>query len=144
MGQYTDTYPGVVIDNADPEGAGRVLVQVPQVATDSAWARPEQAGAATPAVGTEVSVRYENGDEAYPLWSAAGAAAGSGHYSGTYRGVVLNNADPEGLGRLQVQVPDVPGADAGWATPENPPPQIGADVWVRFVDGDPQHPVWTA
>jgi hypothetical protein len=143
MGQYTDTYHGVVLDNADPEGTGRVLVQVPEVGGGvSAWAKPLHAGASAPEIGAGVSVRYEDGDESHPLWSTGGDAAG-GHYSGTYRGTVVNNVDPAGYGRLEVQVPEVLGTGSAWATPEQAPPQVGTEVWVRFVDGDPQHPVWT-
>jgi hypothetical protein len=149
MGDYTSTYRGVVLDANDPMGSHRVNVMVPDVAGQTgSWALPEHASAALPGVGDEVTVRYENGDESYPIWStdAVGSDSSSvaGGYQGTYRGVVLDNADPHGLARLHVQVAELSGFDSAWAMPEQPPPQIGADVWVRFENGDPERPIWSA
>jgi uncharacterized protein involved in type VI secretion and phage assembly len=73
---------------------------------------------------------------------------------GKYRGMVLNNIDPEQRGRLLVQVPDVLGlGTSSWAMPCVPMagiqmgtyfvPLIGAGVWVEFEAGDPDHPIWT-
>jgi hypothetical protein len=73
-------------------------------------------------------------------------------FFGKYRGVVVNNADPLQIGRIQAQVPgvDVP---VGWAMPcvpcdlpkkvGNALPAIGANVWIDFEAGDPGYPVWT-
>ncbi|HEY0408502.1 MAG TPA: phage baseplate assembly protein V [Pyrinomonadaceae bacterium] len=78
-------------------------------------------------------------------------------YFGKYRGTVMNNIDPEGVGRLLVTVPDVigPGVPSSWAVPcvplagpTGPPmgvylvPPIGAGVWVEFERGDPNYPIW--
>lgn len=74
-------------------------------------------------------------------------------FYGKYRGMVLNNVDPLGQGRLQVQVPDVAGlAPATWAMPCVPLaglqngmmalPIPGSGVWVEFEQGDPDHPLW--
>ncbi|MFS0736125.1 phage baseplate assembly protein V [Sphingomonas sp. 1P06PA] len=77
-----------------------------------------------------------------------------GRFFGKHRGVVLNNVDPLGIGRLQVQAPDVSGlAPLSWAMPcvpvagiqtgmvAVPPP--GAGVWVEFEAGDPDRPIWS-
>lgn len=75
-------------------------------------------------------------------------------FYGKYRGMVINNIDPMGLGRLMVQVPDVAGVIPGsWAMPCFPfsgpqlgfyaLPQIGAGVWVEFEQGDPDRPIWS-
>lgn len=78
-------------------------------------------------------------------------------YIGKYRGVVLNNLDPEQRGRLQVQVPDVSGLlPSTWAEacvplagPTGPSmgvymvPPIGAGVWVEFEHGNINYPVWS-
>ena len=75
-------------------------------------------------------------------------------FFGKYRGSVLNNVDPERIGRLQVQVPSLMGSTpAVWAMPCFPCagyqmgvwalPAIGTGVWVEFEEGDLTKPVWT-
>jgi hypothetical protein len=75
------------------------------------------------------------------------------HY-GKYRGLVLDNIDPEQIGRILVQVPDVLGEiPCSWAMPCVPAagiqagcfivPPIGSQVWVEFEQGDPDYPIWT-
>ena len=85
---------------------------------------------------------------------------------GTYGGIVEDNRDPEKLGRLKVRVPHVFGAVGGlfgaistenipWATPTGLPaglsqssggmdwlPTLGDQVMVRFLDGEPEKPIW--
>lgn len=76
-------------------------------------------------------------------------------YFGKYRGLVVDNADPEQLGRLKIQVPSVLGSEvvSGWATPCAPYggdanqgiffiPEVGAGVWVEFEEGDLEFPIW--
>ncbi|HKX90963.1 MAG TPA: phage baseplate assembly protein V [Sphingomicrobium sp.] len=75
-------------------------------------------------------------------------------YHGLYRGVVKGNTDPMQRGRLQVEVPGVPGASSmSWASPCSPfggksgmgtfiLPPVGANVWVMFEAGSPVDPVW--
>jgi hypothetical protein len=73
---------------------------------------------------------------------------------GKYRGRVEDNADPQGLGRVQVSSPAAIGAATrAWAMPCVPYaepgvglsmlPPVGADVWVEFEQGDARHPIWT-
>ncbi|MFF8775203.1 phage baseplate assembly protein V [Kitasatospora sp. NPDC015120] len=75
-------------------------------------------------------------------------------YLGKFRGTVVNNADPLGIGRIQAQVPDVLGeAVSTWAMPCFPVagpgmghyalPPVGAGVWLEFEQGDQSYPVWT-
>ena len=75
-------------------------------------------------------------------------------FYGKYRGKVENNIDPNQMGRLQVSVPAVYGdGRLSWAMPCVPYagsgvgfftiPPIGANVWVEFEGGDPDHPIWT-
>ena len=67
---YPGTYPGLVLDAADPGGYGRVLVSVPEVLGEQpAWAMPEQPGAAPPSVGDQVWIRFDGGNVDYPTWT---------------------------------------------------------------------------
>ena len=77
----------------------------------------------------------------------------SKEYFGKYRGTVINNVDPKGIGRLLTQVPDVLGTStSSWAMPCFPftgnqtgfycVPPVGAGVWVEFEQGDPDYPIW--
>jgi len=76
-------------------------------------------------------------------------------FYGKHRGLVVDNADPEQLGRLKVRVPSVLGNDivTGWAMPCVPYggdanqgflfiPEVGAGVWVEFEEGDLEFPIW--
>ena len=76
-------------------------------------------------------------------------------YYGKYRGFVVDNADPENLGRVTVRVPSVLGNEVtGWALPCAPfggldgqglflIPEVDAQVWVEFEEGNPDKPIWT-
>src|SRR6201997_1751331 len=75
-------------------------------------------------------------------------------FYGKYRGLVVQNIDPEQIGRVMVQVPDVLGPiPSSWAMPCVPAagiqagcfvvPPIGSQVWVEFEQGDPDYPIWT-
>jgi uncharacterized protein involved in type VI secretion and phage assembly len=75
------------------------------------------------------------------------------HY-GKYKGMVMNNIDPQQMGRLLVQVPAVSGlGPASWAMPCVPltgkqmgvyvVPVIGSGVWVEFEAGDIDSPIWS-
>jgi hypothetical protein len=84
---------------------------------------------------------------------------------GTYAGIVEANNDPEKLGRVKARVPHVYGStlvagsigtdDLPWAFPAGLPagqsslsggfsmlPEVGDRVWVRFLDGEPEKPVY--
>lgn len=88
------------------------------------------------------------------------------NYGFTYAGIVESNKDPLKLGRVKVRVPHVFGSDATgsgyigtndlpWALPAGLPaggssasggfsqlPEPGDKVWVRFLDGEPEKPIW--
>jgi Type VI secretion system/phage-baseplate injector OB domain len=75
-------------------------------------------------------------------------------YYGKYRGTVIENIDPEQIGRVLVMVPDVLGiTPSSWAMPCVAAagiqsgmfivPPIGSGVWVEFEQGDPDYPIWT-
>jgi uncharacterized protein involved in type VI secretion and phage assembly len=74
-------------------------------------------------------------------------------YYGKYRGTVINNVDPEQIGRIQAIVPDVSNVvPTSWAMPCLPGagintgmftvPPIGGGVWIEFEQGNPDHPIW--
>jgi hypothetical protein len=75
-------------------------------------------------------------------------------FYGKYRGVVRQNVDPDGRGRLMVTVTDVYGPNiSSWAMPCVPwagiqqgtyvVPALNTGVWVEFEHGDPDYPIWT-
>lgn len=68
-------------------------------------------------------------------------------FTGTYRALVVNNVDPEGLARIQVQLPQLMGSSvSGWALPipagSTDVPSIGSQVIVAFEGGDLGHPLY--
>jgi uncharacterized protein involved in type VI secretion and phage assembly len=75
-------------------------------------------------------------------------------FYGKYRGIVSDNDDPNGLGRIRFKAQDVLGdQESGWALPALPYagnnvglyliPPVNAFVWVEFEHGDPDYPIWT-
>ena len=74
---------------------------------------------------------------------------------GKYRGVVVDNADPKKIGRLKLRVTGLFGTSfvSGWAMPCLPfggeanqgvffVPEIDAQVWVEFEEGNIDFPIW--
>lgn len=73
---------------------------------------------------------------------------------GKYRGFVVDNDDPQKRARLKLRVPAVLGGEeSDWALPCFPfgggagygffaVPEIDAQVWVEFEEGDIHRPVW--
>lgn len=75
-------------------------------------------------------------------------------FFGKFRGVVTDNHDPDGIGRIRARVPDATGErETGWALPALPYagdsvglfvlPPVGANVWIEFEGGDTELPIWT-
>lgn len=75
-------------------------------------------------------------------------------YYGLYQGIVTNIKDPEKRGRIKVKCPDVLGGDteSAWCDPLVPVaydnggdfclPAKDEAVWVQFISGDANRPVW--
>ncbi len=89
-----------------------------------------------------------------PARSRSSVGGASPGYYGKFRGTVVNNIDPNGLGRIQVLVPEVsPVPLMPYAMPCAPVggfqhgifavPPPGAGVWIEFEQGDSDYPVWT-
>lgn len=74
-------------------------------------------------------------------------------FFGKYRGVVRGNQDPEGRGRLQVEVPELRPGVIDWALPALPYagdgvgffalPPLGANIWVEYEAGHLRVPIWS-
>jgi hypothetical protein len=71
-------------------------------------------------------------------------------YYGVYRGVVKDTKDPQKQRRLKVSITQTTGNEVtDWAWPMEPSsistdvPVIGQGVWVTFIGGDPDYPVWS-
>jgi Type VI secretion system/phage-baseplate injector OB domain len=76
-------------------------------------------------------------------------------YFGKYRGEVVDNEDPDDLGRIKAKVPRLThNEEIGWALPAFPyggkaeqgffaVPDVGASVWIEFAEGDLSYPIWT-
>lgn len=73
---------------------------------------------------------------------------------GKFRGFVADNADPDKAGRLKLRVPSVLADEVtDWALPCVPfagpaygffaVPDVDAQVWVEFEEGDIDRPIWT-
>lgn len=79
----------------------------------------------------------------------------TGNFYSLYRGVVVENEDPESLQRLKLIIPQISGNDSYdyWAHPRNVfygegygmqiLPKRGDIVWVEFEGGRPEIPVWS-
>jgi len=77
-----------------------------------------------------------------------------GRYYSCYRGYVADNNDPEYMGRLKVNVPEIHGKGVPnyWAWSKGiyagnqegfyVIPKKGDSIWVSFEAGDPSKPVW--
>jgi hypothetical protein len=78
-----------------------------------------------------------------------------GRLYGKYRGIVTDNQDPDGLGRLRARVPFLlDDVETGWALPCAPyggagnqglfmVPDKEASVWIEFERGHLAYPVWS-
>jgi uncharacterized protein involved in type VI secretion and phage assembly len=76
------------------------------------------------------------------------------HRYGKFRGIVTDNMDPQKRGRLKLRIPSVlADQDSDWALPCLPyggadqqgifmVPEIDAQVWVEFEEGDISRPIW--
>jgi hypothetical protein len=89
-----------------------------------------------------------------PSGAATSAGSTGQKYYGKFRGVVINNADPMLMGRVQAMVTDVSSLlPTSWCLPcvsasglqagMVAVPSIGAGVWIEFEQGDPDYPIWS-
>ena len=82
------------------------------------------------------------------------AEAMRSRFYGKYRGIVVDVDDPDSLGRITAQVPEILQEETSpWALPAVPfagpshglvlIPEKGDGVWIEFEGGDPSRPIWT-
>lgn len=76
--------------------------------------------------------------------------ADSEKFFGHYRGVVVDNKDPDGHRRIKVKIPQLNDVDVTnyvWpkevSSVRSQVPDIGEGVWIVFEGGDPSYPIWT-
>lgn len=86
LGRYYSRYRGIVMDNADPDGQDRVLVQVPRLNVRGQealpiWAYPDYSGVTigagagqseVPPVGSHIWVTFEDGQVSKPVYTTGG------------------------------------------------------------------------
>lgn len=76
-----------------------------------------------------------------------------GRFYSVYRGIVVNNEDPENLNRLRVAIPGIMGGIILWALPRGQhggegngfkfmAPKVEDVVYITFEGGDPSKPLW--
>lgn len=77
-----------------------------------------------------------------------------GLYYGSYSGIVVDRDDPENRGRLKISCPDVWGDQKNdvWVLPRgmfignkigfNAIPQKDDNIWITFINGDANKPLW--
>jgi uncharacterized protein involved in type VI secretion and phage assembly len=116
-------YRATVVQNVDPLGQHRLLVQVPDVLgiAPSSWATPSfpmagiQAGAVSiPPIGSGVWVEFEQGDPSRPIWSG-------GYYGSAGEPPALSHATTPGTQNIVLQtqrqttlmLSDMPGPSGG-------------------------------
>lgn len=78
-----------------------------------------------------------------------------GKYYSSYRGYVVDNNDPENMGRIQVLIPAITNdkKHTKWAWPKSQfsgngygvqiLPMVGDIVWVEFENGNARFPLWS-
>lgn len=77
-----------------------------------------------------------------------------GRFYSIYRGMVMDNEDPNHMNSLQVAIPEIQGGIIVWALPFGQhgglktgfkylAPEIGDTVYIMFEYGNPSKPLWT-
>lgn len=75
MSTHPGFYRAIVVDNQDPDGAGRVRLRIPQLlgTNNTGWAYPMTYAGISPEVNDLVWVSFEGGDPAFPIYLVATA-----------------------------------------------------------------------
>lgn len=77
-----------------------------------------------------------------------------GRFYSSYRGIVIENQDPNNMGMVEVMVPSIHDGMRVWARPKAMPgglkyglkwitPRVGEVIWVEFEMGNPTRAIWS-
>lgn len=77
-----------------------------------------------------------------------------GRFYSTYRAIVMDNVDSDGINKLYVQIPNIHDGVETWALPKNQDggpnhgfkgltPKVGQIIYVEFEYGDPMKALWS-
>jgi hypothetical protein len=162
--KFYGIYQGICADVEDPENDSRIKLQVPQVMGQeiTEWARPclpVVANSNHPDhkkhLASEVAALL-NAHADHAISGTTGGATvgtfGSHTHSFSYTAAHTNNHTGNSL-KLDHEHETDADKDNKWnddqetdQTPEHTPhrlvPRVGQKVWVMFIGGDPNYPVW--
>jgi hypothetical protein len=121
MSQYYGKYAGKVINNVDPEQAGRMMVTVPSVTGDiPVWAMPSvpYAGMQTgfyaiPPPQANVWIEYEGGNSEKPIWSGCFWGKGEAPAMGIATVATIPHIAMQTGGQTVLLLSDMPGPTGG-------------------------------
>ena len=147
--RFYGIYEGICVDIDDPENINRIRLKVPQVlgSEETNWAR-----ACLPVTSNANHLDHEPhtaADVAALLVAHTGTITSSGASAGTAHThtVTLNLSHTGNSGKLthpHVASDDDqdPAVDLLEHSPHRTVPRLGQKVWVMFIAGDPNFPVW--
>jgi hypothetical protein len=164
--KFYGLYEGICAENDDPEGENKIKLQVPQVMGQemTEWARPclpVTSNSNHPDhkkhLAAEVAaLLLGHGDHSVSISGTTGGGGSPGHthsFSGTQTLSHTNNHTGNSLSLDHAHETDA-NTENKWNDdleittefPEHTPhrlvPAVGQKVWVMFIAGDPNFPVW--
>ena len=161
--RFYGIYRGVCMDNNDPDNANKITLQVPQLfGTEiTSWALP-----CTPVtdnanhpdhvahLATEVAAMLNShADHVVSGTTGTGPSYPSGTHTHTFTATVSHTNNHTGNTntlkhphQTSTDALDKDGSESGLTAAEHTyhraVPNVGQQVWVMFVAGDPNFPVW--
>jgi hypothetical protein len=150
--RFYGIYKGVCVDNADPQKLNRITLVVPQILGDTVtdWALP-----CTPITNTAEHLDHKPHTAAQVValidnHTATTSSALSGGSAHTHTVTIsAHSGNSNKLYHPHVDMTDPldrdgteEGLDAAEHTYHRNVPAVGQPVWLMFVGGDPNFPVW--
>ena len=147
--RFYGLYEGICVDIDDPENLNRIRVKVPQVFGDheTDWARaclPPTSNASHPDHAPHLASEIASVLESHSATITTGSASsGTAHT----HSVTLNLSHTGNSGELShPHVASTDDQDPNPAESEHTPhrsvPRLSQKVWIMFIAGDPNFPVW--